>query len=531
MKVRAPQGDGERVCVPAFRELPACVAANRLASLGPLRDWFGLSAWEQVAQARQQTLAAAVEYTQAYLPAVQLDLARAVEQPLIVGGHQPQLFHPGVWLKNFVLGRLADRVQGIALNLVVDSDVIRTPSVPILAGSPESPRFEPIAFDASTAEMPWESRAIVDHAMFRSFGSRVEDALRPWGIEPMARSFWPRVVERAEATGRIGLAFAQARHQLEADWGNKTLELPLSTLCRTPAFLAFVAGLLQYAPQVAEVYNRAVRAYRVGHGLRNAQHPVPDLDVRTDRIEVPFWGAHRDLPQRKRLFIRYQGGTNALVAEDEVIATWDSQIKEAGRIALAIEQGLAKGWCLRTRALTTTLFVRLCVGDLFVHGIGGGKYDEVTDTIIRWLWGVEPPQYAIVSGTLRLPVARKIVSATELHRVREELWRLQHHPERALNAEQDLPAEVVSLVQAKRRWLDTPVTALNVQERCRAIRRINASLQGSVAEQRARLQDELEQWQRFMAVNRVIAWREFAFIFYRTDELRHFLLEKDQHKL
>ena len=53
---------------------------------------------------------------------------------------------------------------------------------------------------------------------------------------------------------------------------------------------------------------------------------------------------------------------------------------------------------LRPRALTLTLFARVCLGDFFIHGIGGGKYDEVTDAIIRDYFGIEP---ARVPGALR----------------------------------------------------------------------------------------------------------------------------------
>ena len=42
-----------------------------------------------------------------------------------------------------------------------------------------------------------------------------------------------------------------------------------------------------------------------------------------------------------------------------------------------------QGFKIRSRALTNTLYARLFLGDLFIHGIGGGKYDEVTDAIIR----------------------------------------------------------------------------------------------------------------------------------------------------
>ena len=59
---------------------------------------------------------------------------------------------------------------------------------------------------------------------------------------------------------------------------------------------------------------------------------------------------------------------------------------------------------LRPRALTLTLFARLCLGDFFIHGIGGGKYDEVTDAIIRDYFGIEPPAYQVLSATLHLPL-------------------------------------------------------------------------------------------------------------------------------
>ena len=47
----------------------------------------------------------------------------------------------------------------------------------------------------------------------------------------------------------------------------------------------------------------------------------------------------------------------------------------------------AAGIRLRTRALTTTMFARFLLGDLFVHGIGGAKYDELGDEIARGFFG------------------------------------------------------------------------------------------------------------------------------------------------
>ena len=47
------------------------------------------------------------------------DMADWISRPLIAGGHQPELFHPGVWLKNAVLDAYARQVGGTAINLIM----------------------------------------------------------------------------------------------------------------------------------------------------------------------------------------------------------------------------------------------------------------------------------------------------------------------------------------------------------------------------------------------------------------------------
>ena len=53
--------------------------------------------------------------------------------------------------------------------------------------------------------------------------------------------------------------------------------------------------------------------------------------------------------------------------------------------------------------MTTTLFARLLLADMFIHGLGGGKYDELTDSLMRDFYGIEPPSFLVLTGTLRLP--------------------------------------------------------------------------------------------------------------------------------
>ncbi len=50
---------------------------------------------------------------------------------MIVTGHQPELFHPGVWIKNFAIASIARQTGGAALNLIVDNDIPKSSSIAV----------------------------------------------------------------------------------------------------------------------------------------------------------------------------------------------------------------------------------------------------------------------------------------------------------------------------------------------------------------------------------------------------------------
>src|SRR5258705_10713563 len=80
---------------------------------------------------------------------------------------------------------------------------------------------------------------------------------------------------------------------------------------------------------------------------------------------------------------------------------------------------------LSPRALTLTMFLRLFVVDQFVHGIGGGQYDQVTDRIIASHFQLAAPRFAVASGTMYLPEALGRVRAC-VPCVEQEGHRLRH---------------------------------------------------------------------------------------------------------
>jgi hypothetical protein len=85
----------------------------------------------------------------------------------------------------------------VAVNLAIDSDTIKSASLRVPSGSAAEPRVESVPFDRQGAEIPYEERAILDHACLESFGQRAAQTLAPLVGNPLLHEFWPLVIERA----------------------------------------------------------------------------------------------------------------------------------------------------------------------------------------------------------------------------------------------------------------------------------------------------------------------------------------------
>lgn len=103
--IRAPAEDGTFVAAPPLSEVADLLSSNLERQQRPLL-LLGRPLSELQAQARRSALESGCSY-----------LARLGEPipdipatgPMWLAGHQPELFHPGVWIKNFALSGLARR--------------------------------------------------------------------------------------------------------------------------------------------------------------------------------------------------------------------------------------------------------------------------------------------------------------------------------------------------------------------------------------------------------------------------------------
>lgn len=518
-RLRAPQTPGTVLVDPPWEEIPEVLAENRRRHGRCDYDFQGRSLAELSQQAREELVAAARQWTGQYrsLP------APAAATPLFLAGHQPQLFHPGVWFKNFALGALAQRHGAQAINLIIDSDTIKSAAVRVPSGSVARPQLALLPLDEAGPPIPFEERPIHDAELFASFGRRAAERIRPFVRHPLLESYWPRVQERAAATGNLGASLAQARHQVEESWGTTTLEVPQSAVCDLPAFAWFTAHLLAHLPRLRWIYNEVVAEYRRTHHIRSTAHPVPDLALEDDWLEAPFWIWTTAEPRRRRLFVRQR--------DDELLLTNRHGVEVALPLSAESEADAAverlhtlgrQGVKLRSRALVTTLWARLVLGDLFVHGIGGAKYDQVTDALLAQFFGIQPPRYLVVSATLHLPIPHPPARVEELQAIDQRLRDLTYHPEGSLAMVAEEPGNdgPLELIEAKRQWIRTPQTPENAATRFHEFHRINAALQPWVAEQRQTLLARREELAVALRSEAILAWREYPFCLFPEEMLR-----------
>jgi hypothetical protein len=496
-ELRAPRDDGAVLAEPPLAEAGDWIARNRQRLTAPRIEFPGRSWTELRQEARQTALAAAKEYCEA--TSGEASPGPANPDSLVVAGHQPELFHPGVWVKNFALAGLARRHGVTALNLVVDNDTVKSTSLRLPSPATAAvkwPHLVSVPFDRWTGEIPYEERSILDHEEFAGFAEQVRGVLAGWHYEPLLQSFWPEVVRQSIRTPLLGETLASVRRRFERRWGCHNLEITVSDLCQTSAFARVACHLLAELPRFHAIYNQCVHDYRRGHGIRSRNHPVPDLAVDGDWLETPFWAWKDGDTRRGRLFARRRPGCIDLRVGEEA---WPTLPAEDGEAAVTTWNDLARaGRKIRSRALANTLYARLFLSDLFLHGIGGGKYDELTDDIIQRFYEVEPPGFIVLTATRLLPLPRYPTGPEDHRRLQRALRDVHWNPQRHL------------------------ADKVGRRERFRALRDLSARLRTPLAGAEQRLRDEMAESLRQVEANAVLNRRDYSFVLYPEKTLRPF---------
>lgn len=326
-------------------------------------------------------------------------LAHRDDRMLVATGHQTELYHPGVWVKNALINAAAERLGGESLHVSVDTDAPKHLTIRFPGGSAS------LTDDPAAGSAAWSGQLASPTPMhLQAARDQVTAAAQDWDFTPGIQPFFDCMRKQAMERVALAPAIADSLHLLDWQLGMRHQTLIASPLWGGVPFLLYAHHLLARAGRLAADYNGALEDFRVEQRVRGPGRPMPDLEISADRCEAPFWLDDLATGERARLGVVRERGQWTLRRGTEAFAFDPDAPGWAAAEALA---RFLRSLNLRLspRALTLTMFLRLAVVDMFVHGIGGGRYDQVCDRIIARFFRVVPPRFAVTTATLYFPGA------------------------------------------------------------------------------------------------------------------------------
>lgn len=464
--------------------------------------------------AREESVALAYEFSRRMgVPLIDRG-DKASNELVIMCGAAPELYHPGIWSKVFMIQAFATRYSALAIDIVVDTDRFSGVSVQVpKVVDGQAVGLDVLRLESSLSAEYFAASLVPEPGVLESYCVDIDEALSMLPDLAWRESF--RVFRRAllDSAGLANnlaelMTFARRRYEIAS--GNNYLELPVTMWTETSSFRLYAADIIASADRYLTAYNAELAAYRASHGLRSAVQPLPDLKRAGDLYELPFW----ILKDGKRLpvFSRKADSRVHLFAGDELIASESSDVGEISRLLLSIP--------LAPKALALTIFARMFLADLFVHGTGGDRYDQIADRLMIRYYGIEPPEFVVVSVDANVTLVDDFQAVTEqLAQAKTALKRFRHHPESGIEVDYGLSAsdshDLRAIVQKKMDMVDAIQQAgANKAMYGRALKELNSEIAARLQPVEALLARRVAELESRLQHMKVLGDRNYPYCFF-----------------
>ena len=529
-----PKQNKEIFIKPAYEDIPGLISLNkeRFKSYDFDINSIPFSGFRE--QVRPETLKKAGEYTEKIWSLCSnlnissteklscINDSYAPDKDITETGHSPILAHPGVLIKHGLINSIAKKVNGIGVNMIVDNDACHDNclSIPDINGMDSS--VERIEFLSSLYNLAFEEIKYTDSTQLLSFKEGVLKALHNPDMKKTFEDFINIVINLSGQTQQFSDLFTYARHAFLLRFGICNLEVPVSLISETEPFLNFFLHITANARSFVDIYNAKLREYRRLKKISSKANPLPDLMEKGYVVELPFW-IWREGKSRKNLFASVANNRRiSIICENKIVTHFDfgENCNSSGNLE-RLKDLINTGIKFRPKAIVNTMYSRMFFSDLFIHGIGGAKYDLVTDEIIREFFGVEPPAYATVSATLHLPYKPFNVSNDDVIALKHVIKDMDYNPDRYASGEIMEDAGMESMVSEKKELIARE--AHNSEERHRSfdrLRELNALMKEKIRPLIKEKEKEQEDLEKRLRYNSIVTNREYPFCIYPELMLR-----------
>jgi hypothetical protein len=318
---------------------------------------------------------------------------------IIATGHQPNWHHCGILAKNIITDRFARQTDGTAIHLVLDHDICDTSMMlPEYVGD-GSLRFKAIPLEQKQQDVPLEFRPV---PLKEQLIILIESVLRIENsfCSEIGRQNLHSIIEMAQSCTGIADFITRLQAYLNQALGLEIFYLPVSLMSQSDCFTDFVCPIICNAAGFVKSYNQAILNQREFHKLRPNQTVRPlKINDCNNAFELPFWLVS-NTGERASLYVSVNGKTLHVGTEHSVAGTIDLSGDKKQQLLEILEESKC---VIRPKAVTLTLFVRMYLTDWFVHGIGAGNYEYITDHLISHYYKIPGLNYGIATATMILP--------------------------------------------------------------------------------------------------------------------------------
>jgi len=495
-------------------------------------------------KSRKEVVGKALSFSKKFDPDIGEKINPAY-QYIIQSGHQPVFFHPGVWIKNIFLNELIkspllDKCLG--LNIILDNDICKGLNFSLPALSPTGNlKLERVNFLSPTLapnlpfeEYPCPSLELITkfnrdviHRL-KSLESENKNILNNFKIFTRCLENSSRLCSQNYKRANLGEFLGLARRLYEQDIKPAYLEILFSQICNSDEFLSFFLEITKNIESFSKIYNNKLDEYRKLFKIRNRAQPSPNLIIKENLIETPFW-IWKEGDQRRKIFILREKEGNYLYNDSygKIFLKEKDSLKSLSSLKTFLKEKKLK---IRPKALLLTLYNRLFISDLFIHGLGGAKYDLVTDEIIREFFKVEPPRFLVISCTL-YPYFKSSpgVSDFKIPALKKKIRDLEFNPERYFNKLFLTNKERIQIgkqIEKKAKLIKKIEEVLSPVEKRRIseeIKDINNLVREKIKPLKFELSKKLAEEEKKMKQSKVYTFREFPYCFFSTKTLCNLL--------
>ena len=507
--LKVPENDGEFFCSHNLTDIPPLLKSNQELIDSYSFKIAGVSYSEFRKIAETEILNSLTDGN--------VDL---VPRPYIVTGHQPGLCHPGIWIKNFLADKLARENKGTAFDIIIDYDCSNEIGCSILTWNEKIRRKKEILIKLNPRQ-PFECCSVPDSDKFRDFYQKIQAGLQSFPINTVIKYvevFFQKGKSALSSSKNLAEFLVKTKKGYEASEGLQYFDIMLSRICKTRSFLLFTLHIAQDIKRFHDIYNQLLEKHRISHKLRYKANPFPDLKKDADKYEIPFWCINDN--KRKPAWVIHEGSCISIYGEDICLFRY-----KKGDCDRAIKIIREEKINLRPKAVLLTLFFRLFFSDIFIHGISGGKYDEITDGIMEKYYDIKPPHFITASLTLfpDLPIDR--IQINDVENLKTIIRNIKHKPEIFEDKVegQEAKEKFKKLTEEKNKLFQQKPSKKEKKDHYCKLKTVTEELSRFLDNYYLKVNDQLRIAEEKEHDNQTACFREFPYFFYDINKIKEII--------